>query len=400
MAEGARAAASAGHGSNGSPRSASPAPTLRSRVVGLVQTLRLSVELLLALAALLSWITVGVVMFDFVEYKTVPDIQQIVSDPVQAVNDAVDEVTSLVNKFQECAPDLSDPSAAAAYAAEEIAHAKDGFVQYFSDEEGIFYLSYVDPVVIGRRAFHTADEFMSEVGETVQDTVCATVDYIVDMVLDIHTGKLDISYLDPVVIGRGAFTATNDFMSGITGHIQGALCSIVDTLLDVFKGTTDVSFMDPVVIGRGAFTVTNDAADGVLGYIRDKLCFIIDSILDITKGTTDLSFIDPVVIGRHAFRVTDDFVSGIAKYIQGLLCPVLDVILDTAGDVSEAVGFSPLSILKTTADITKEQMNMISDYISTAVVGEQGILPEVSVDPMKAAEEAVLGASETKDAQM
>lgn len=68
---------------------------------------------------------VGVVMFNFVEYKTVPggsptlhllwilmsgvyfiplfysaDIQQMITDPVQAVNDAVDEVSSLLGKFQ------------------------------------------------------------------------------------------------------------------------------------------------------------------------------------------------------------------------------------------------------------------------------------------------------------
>lgn len=34
--------------------------------------LKMSVELLVALAALLSWVVVGVVMFDFVEYKAVP----------------------------------------------------------------------------------------------------------------------------------------------------------------------------------------------------------------------------------------------------------------------------------------------------------------------------------------
>ena len=92
----------------------------------------MSAELLIAVAALLSWVVVGVVMFDFVEYKAVPggsqipnkksislelqssvnhvylplclllfsDIQQIMTDPVQAVNDAVDEVSSLLNKFQ------------------------------------------------------------------------------------------------------------------------------------------------------------------------------------------------------------------------------------------------------------------------------------------------------------
>lgn len=77
----------------------------------------------------MSWVTVGVVMFDFVEYKAVPgrshlkihfffitsifrhvklsvclllfsDIQQIVTDPVGAVNDAYEEVSSLLNKFQ------------------------------------------------------------------------------------------------------------------------------------------------------------------------------------------------------------------------------------------------------------------------------------------------------------
>lgn len=73
----------------------------------------------------------------------------------------MDEVSSLLNKFQgiikvenilcihqhkhwnpdslfsECAPDLSDPMSAAAYAAEEVREAKDGFVRYYSDEEGI-----------------------------------------------------------------------------------------------------------------------------------------------------------------------------------------------------------------------------------------------------------------------
>lgn len=39
--------------------------------------------------------------------------------------------------FPECAPDLSSPSSAASYAAEEVIEAKDAFVRYFSDEEGM-----------------------------------------------------------------------------------------------------------------------------------------------------------------------------------------------------------------------------------------------------------------------
>lgn len=46
--------------------------SLKSRGVGLLRKLKMSAELLIAVVALLSWLAVGVVMFDFVEYKTVP----------------------------------------------------------------------------------------------------------------------------------------------------------------------------------------------------------------------------------------------------------------------------------------------------------------------------------------
>lgn len=38
--------------------------------------------------------------YQFVCLWLLLDIQQIITDPVQAVNDAVDEVSSLLNKFQ------------------------------------------------------------------------------------------------------------------------------------------------------------------------------------------------------------------------------------------------------------------------------------------------------------
>lgn len=66
--KGARGATSAANGSSGTAQTSS----LKSRALGLLGTIRVSVELLVALAALLSWLVVGVVMFDFVEYKTVP----------------------------------------------------------------------------------------------------------------------------------------------------------------------------------------------------------------------------------------------------------------------------------------------------------------------------------------
>lgn len=52
-----------------------------------------------------------------------------------------------------------------------------------------------------------------------------------------------------------------------------------------FSGTTDVSFIDPVVVGRNFFSVTNDFVSGIAGYIQDVLCAIMDVILDTAKGT-------------------------------------------------------------------------------------------------------------------
>lgn len=51
-----------------------------------------------------------------------------------------------------------------------------------------------------------------------------------------------------------------------------------------FSGKIDLSYLDPVVIGRGVFSVTNESASGVVDYIRSVLCAILDSILDVVKG--------------------------------------------------------------------------------------------------------------------
>nr|XP_019953442.1 PREDICTED: uncharacterized protein LOC109636263 [Paralichthys olivaceus] len=396
MAEGSKPASStpaSGSGGAVAPQTNS----LKSKGLGLLRKVKVSVELLIALAALLSWVVVGVVMFDFVEYKTVPDIQQIITDPMQAVNDAVDEVSSLLNKFQECAPDLSDPASTAAYVAEEISEAKDGFVRHFSDEDGNFYLSYVDPVVIGRRAFHSTNDFMGGMVGNVRDSLCAFVDTLLDIISGKSKGKIDLGYIDPVVTGRGVFSVINEFICGVEGYIKKVLCAVWDTILDVVKGTTDISFMDPVSVGRNVFSATNDTLSGIATYIQDVLCSIIDSTLDIVKGTTDITFVDPVVIGRNAFSFINDIVSGVAGYIQGALCTFMDVILDTLEDFQQAVGFSPMSVLKTTAEITKEQINMLVSYVSSMLLGDEGIVSEVSIDPMKVVEDAVLEFTDKKD---
>lgn len=53
-------------------------------------------------------------------------------------------------------------------------------------------------------------------------------------------------------------------------------------------GTTDISFMDPVVVGRNVFSTTNNTVNGIVGYIQDIFCTILDKILDIIKGNCSI----------------------------------------------------------------------------------------------------------------
>lgn len=55
-------------------------------------------------------------------------------------------------------------------------------------------------------------------------------------------------------------------------------------IIKLSAGTIDISFMDPVVIGRNVFKVTNETVGGAVGYIQDVLCAIIDTVLDTVKG--------------------------------------------------------------------------------------------------------------------
>lgn len=118
-----------------------------------------------------------------------------------------------------------------------------------------------------------------------------------------------------MVIGRGAFHAANEYACGIAVCIQDVLCGVLDNILDVVKGiyshhvtvhvtafryekiasfcylscfvpsgTTDVSFMDPVVIGRSVFSTANDTISGIAGNIQEMLCAVVDMILEVIKG--------------------------------------------------------------------------------------------------------------------
>ena len=51
------------------------------------------------------------------------------------------------------------------------------------------------------------------------------------------SGTIDISFIDPVVVGRNVFSVTNDFLSGIAEYIQGVLCAILDVILETVEGT-------------------------------------------------------------------------------------------------------------------------------------------------------------------
>lgn len=62
------------------------------------------------------------------------------------------------------------------------------------------------------------------------------IQYSVLMCVSSLSGTTDVSFIDPVVIGRNAFSVTNDFVSGIAAYIQDVLCAVLDVTLDSLQG--------------------------------------------------------------------------------------------------------------------------------------------------------------------
>lgn len=53
---------------------------------------------------------------------------------------------------------------------------------------GNFYLSYIDPVIIGRQAFHSTNDFICGVMGSFRDMLSAIVDTVMDTIFDINKG--------------------------------------------------------------------------------------------------------------------------------------------------------------------------------------------------------------------
>lgn len=73
------------------------------------------------------------------------------------------------------------------------------------------------------------------------------------------------------------------FYSWLTALTMRQLRPASECVLSL-SGTTDISFIDPVVIGRNAFSVTNDFVSGAAAYIQDVLCAILDVTLVSLQG--------------------------------------------------------------------------------------------------------------------
>lgn len=56
-------------------------------------------------------------------------------------------------------------------------------------DTGHFYLSYVDPVVIGRQAFHSVDDMVGGAAASIRDLLCATVDETIDAISELSKGS-------------------------------------------------------------------------------------------------------------------------------------------------------------------------------------------------------------------
>lgn len=60
--------------------------------------------------------------------------------------------------------------------------------------------------------------------------------------------------------------------------------SAFNQIVFFLSGTIDISFIDPVTVGRYVFNLVNDFVSGIARFVQDSLCVFLDGILDILKG--------------------------------------------------------------------------------------------------------------------
>ncbi|CDQ87567.1 unnamed protein product [Oncorhynchus mykiss] len=223
-------------------------------------------------------------MFDVVEYKGVTDIQDVVLDPMKAVNDAVEGMSNMFYEAQECAfaPHLSLDHMNA------VKDVKDLFMDFLSDDDGI----------------------------------------------RMPNGNFYLSYVDPVIIGRGVFNVTNNSICGVVGYIQGTLCVLLDAILDILQALIHA---------------LNINAEDIVHVIKDCTSSTGTYIWDLLPGIPQEVNIDPILVLRRMFG------------------------------------------------IVIEQKNMLVDYVSNLLIGDQGVIPEMNFDPMKVVTDAVLEIADGKN---
>lgn len=71
----------------------------------------------------------------------------------------------------------------------------------------------------------------------IHELLLAFIDNMYIIVSLFLSGQIDLSYIDPVVIGRSVFNTTNEFMCRVVGCVRDVLCAILDAILAVVKGT-------------------------------------------------------------------------------------------------------------------------------------------------------------------
>lgn len=67
-------------------------------------------------------------------------------------------------------------------------------------------------------------------------------------------------------------------------HVLYILISGIKEVCPFFSGAIDLSYIDPVVIGRRVFTVTNELVGGVVACVQDAICTVINAVVDGVKG--------------------------------------------------------------------------------------------------------------------
>ncbi|XP_067310517.1 uncharacterized protein [Pseudorasbora parva] len=363
---------------------------------GILRIMNRPAQWVVIITLLISWSVAGVVMFDFVSDDQIASIQDFGSDPVQAVNKAIEGIENKINHMNNMFNDAHEYITEIIFNPKEAIHlAADSSVSYLTgilsaDDTGISETVKYGSTVMDE----VTDWIRSPVGylfhlfEDILDIVITPVDMVSEAVVQILSGiKTIIQYLSTIFGGTEVnidITETVKLGGTVMDEVTEWIRFPVGYIFHLFEDILDVVIIYPTDMANKAFLQ-------ILSWIKTIFSTISGKLVEawLPKLSTD-----PTELAEIVVEEATDIKTTVSKYLSGLFAR-------DEGGISE-ISFDPMKVVTDTVEEFVDRRDLFLAYLSNMIMEDKDKTPQVIrrkgefLPPMEKVLEQVKEAKEKK----